>query len=61
MKFEFCRRKAVYQFSKLTVFEINKFKSNDVYGKHIEKVKKKAGKAYFTFISKCKELNGLQP
>ena len=41
MKFEFCRRKAVYQFSKLMVFEIIKFKSNGVYGEHIEKDKKK--------------------
>ena len=27
----------------------------------MEKIKQKARKAYFALISKCKELNGLQP
>ena len=36
-------------------------KSNGSYNEHIEKVKQKAGEAYFALISKCKEFNGLQP
>ena len=36
-------------------------KSNDSFNEHIENINLKAGKAYYSLISKCKDFNGLQP
>ena len=35
--------------------------SNGSFNEHIENIKLKAGKAYYSLISKCKDLNGMQP
>ena len=36
-------------------------KSNGSFNEHVENINSKAGKAYYSLISKCKDFNGLQP